>query len=113
MDEKMTNNAKIFVRIGFIVAGADGLSDEERSFLYDYAVTRSGLSTDEVETEEKAAAAGVSSLSAEDIDSLKELKTEEIKLVLAEIVEKAAAADGNFSESEQSALLEVWGKIDP
>lgn len=111
MDENLTNKARIIVRIGFIVAGADGLSDEERAFLNDYAVERSGLSVDDVAAEAKAAEAGLSAVTEDDVASLKELPKEQLSMHLSEVVEKAAGADGVVSEAEEAALKDIWGRL--
>lgn len=106
-----TELAKIIVRVGFIVAGADGISDEEREELSEYAARRSNLSAKDIEGEAKAAEAGLSALSALDVAILRKLPVTELSSLLHEVVEEAASADGEFSDAEQEALKSIWQMV--
>ena len=67
----MSEIARRVVRVGFIVAGADGLDDREAATLEDYAIQRSGLSKADIESEMKLAEKGRDSLSDADIEMLR------------------------------------------
>ena len=94
---------RVVVRLGFAVAGADGLDADEETALTEFALARSGLSLEAVQEERRAAAAGVDSLTDADISMLAALDADERSDLFGEIRE-AAGADGEFAEQEAAAL---------
>lgn len=99
------------VKVGFIVAGADGLQEAERQALVDFAERRSGLSRDTVEGIERAAAGGLAALTDADVATLRSMNRETLSSVLHEACEKIASADGHFSEAENEALKSIWRRV--
>jgi hypothetical protein len=93
--------AKRVVKVGFIVASADGLSGSEKALLVDYATKRSGLTVEDVESI-AAGAKGVESLSQDDINVLRQLNPGELAGVLREIVVTTSSADGHSAEEESA-----------
>ena len=100
---------KRVVRIGFIIASADGLSDDEKNHLVKFAKKRSHhLSDQEIHDELANGSKGVSSLTPDDIAILKKLTHTELGKVLNEIVHQVSDEKGNLSEPEVKALNSVW-----
>jgi hypothetical protein len=103
--------AKRIVKVGFIVAGADGLDESERASLIAFAIDRSGLTRGEIEAQAHAASKGLASIEAQDIELLKRLPRQQLGNLLHEVVEKSAGADGLLSSAEESALKQVWSLL--
>jgi hypothetical protein len=100
---------KRVVRIGFIIASADGLSDDEKNHLVKFAKKRSHhLSDQEIHAELESGSKGIASLTPDDIAILKTLTHTELGKVLNEIVHQVSDDKGNLSESEVKALNGVW-----
>jgi len=100
---------KRVVRIGFIIASADGLSDDEKNHLVKFAKKRSHhLSDQEINAELECGSKGISSLTPDDIAILKKLTHVELGKVLNEVVHQIADEKGNLSEPEVKALNSVW-----
>ena len=106
-----TNVAKLVTRMGFIVAGADGLSTEENQALMEFAVQRSGLPQQEVDKQRVLAAKGLDALEEADIAELKTLPRKQLSSLLREVVEKTAKADGQISIEEEQRLKQLWSKL--
>jgi tellurite resistance protein len=109
--EDLDRVARLVVRIGFVVAGSDGLSSEERDHLMEYAATRSGLSKEIIEEEIVKSAAGLNSITSEEYTLLRQLSPEKFNSLLREVAEKGAAADGVFSELEKTTLNFVRNQV--
>ncbi len=109
--EDINQIARVIVRIGFVVAGSDGLSKEERDHLINFATIRSGLSKGDIEEEIAKSALGLSSITSVDYNLLKKLSPEKVNSLLNEVAEKGASADGVFSDQEKEALSFVRNQI--
>jgi uncharacterized tellurite resistance protein B-like protein len=98
------------VRMGYIVAGADGLDEAEIAELEQYAVERSDLSLAAAQEERRNAAMGVNALQDADIDLLRALDAETWGAVVADIRE-VASAGGDLSDAELSALRHIVVRV--
>ena len=101
--------SKRVVRIGFIIASADGLDANEKEHLVTFAKKRSNhLSEEEINVELEKGLKGPDSLSKEDVVALKKLSKAELGKLLNEIVHQVAGHDGTLTEPEVKALNNVW-----
>ena len=101
--------SKRVVRIGFIIASADGLDANEKEHLVKYAKRRSShLSDDEINVELEKGSKGPDALSKDDIAALKKLSSTELSKLMNEIVHQVAGHDGNLTEPEVVALNSIW-----
>lgn len=94
------------VRLGFVVAGADGLDEAERRALMEYAVDRCGLSSNEVVSQIGPARDGMAGFSRDEWSRLRTLGPGNLDSILADIA-AAAAADGKLSKEEEAVLSSV------
>lgn len=98
------------VRMGLVVAAADGIDDAEDAEIEQYLLERSGLDGEALAEERARVAAGVSSITDEDIARMRALDVVQRHALLDE-VRRFAAADGFVSAEEELALKAIAEKI--
>lgn len=103
--------AKVIIKVGAVIAGSDGLQENEKAALISFATERSGLSLGVIEGQVSAASAGLGSITDSDITTLKSLGNAQIGRLLHEGLQKIAGADGNLSEKETATLKSVWARL--
>lgn len=103
--------AKVIIKIGAVIAGADGLDDREKAGLVQFASQRSGLSSEVIEAQVAVAEGGLGSITDADIQVLKSIGTAQVGQLLNEGLQKIAAADGNLSDREMSTLKAIWARL--
>jgi hypothetical protein len=101
---------RVVVRMGLVVAGADGLDEAETAEVEQYVRERSGLDGEALAEERARAAAGVASVTDEDIARIRALDVAQRRALLEE-VRFFAAADGVVSANEALALEAFTMKI--
>lgn len=102
---------RLAVRIGLIVAAADGLSPRERDAVTAYARERSGLTDADVAEQQRLAGAGLAGVQAEEWRVLRGLGAENLEIVLADI-RTQAAGDGELSATECALLSDVRRELE-
>lgn len=103
--------AKAVIKVGAVIASADGLEDREKAALVAFASQRSNLAPAVVEDLVAAAKGGLSSITDADVQTLKSLSSAQIGQLLNEGLQKIAAADGKLSDGELAALNAVWARL--
>ena len=103
--------AKVIIKVGAVIAGSDGLQENEKAALISFATERSGLSLGVIEDQVSAASAGLGSITDSDITTLRSLGNAQIGRLLHEGLQKIAGADGNLSEKETASLKSVWARL--
>lgn len=105
------NVVKAIIKVGIVIASADGLDDRERAALVVYASQRSGMSPDAVELEVSTVHNGLDSITEVDIAALKTLGKAQLGQLINEILQKIASADGELSDGERAALDSLWARL--
>lgn len=103
--------AKVIIKVGAVIAGSDGLEAHEKAALVSFATERSRLPLSVIESQVRAASAGLGSITDSDITTLKSVGNAQIGRLLREGLQKIAGADGNLSEKETAALKSVWALL--
>ena len=102
--------AALIVRLGFVVAAADGLSHEEHEALEDFATERSGLDKDSVRLERENAEGGLASFTEADLARVRTVQPETLA-GLIEDIKLAASADGDFSAAERDVMVNFMRRL--
>jgi hypothetical protein len=105
------NIVKAIIKVGIVIASADGLDNRERAALVAYASQRSGMTPEAVEMEVSAVKNGLDSITEVDIVALKSLGKAQLGLLINEILQKVASADGELSAGERAALDSLWTRL--
>ena len=105
------NIVKATIKVGVVIASADGLDDRERAALVAYASQRSGMTPEAVEMEVSAVHNGLDSITDVDIVALKSLGKTQLGQLINEILQKVASADGELSDGERAVLDSLWARL--
>lgn len=103
--------AKALIKVGAVIAGADGLDVRERGSLLAFAAQRSQLSSDVIEGQIATAQGGVASITSAEIDVLKSAGLDKVGSLLHEGLQQIAGSDGNLSAREVETLNAVWKRL--
>jgi len=100
--------AKALIKVGAVIAGADGLDVREKVALLDFVAQRSRLPSGVIESQIEAAKGGLSSITSHEISILKSAGLVRVGGLLKEGLQKIAGSDGNLSARELETLNAVW-----
>jgi hypothetical protein len=103
--------ARVLVKVGAVIAGADGLAAEEKAALVAYASKRADIPASVIEDLVSQTKGGPESITDAEIALLKGEGLGLVGQLLHEELAQIAGAEGKLSDREIDTLNAIWARL--